>query len=74
MKASVGIFGVDHKMGHNAGNKFPTVISTHNDRTYFSLLKFHHKVANVMIKPVYSIFRIKFNGWDQGVSLYFLSK
>ncbi|MFK5952114.1 MAG: hypothetical protein QM498_03585 [Desulfobacterium sp.] len=44
-------FGVDHKMGRYTGDRFPIITDIWNNNTYFSLLKFHHKVADVMIKP-----------------------
>jgi hypothetical protein len=44
-------FGVDHKMGHYTGDRILSITNTRNNRAYFSLLKLHHKVADVMIKP-----------------------
>jgi len=44
-------FGVDHKMGHYTGNRIQPITNACNNRAYFSLPKFSHKVANAMIKP-----------------------
>jgi len=39
-------------MGHYTGDKFLSITSRRNNGPYFSLLKFHHKAADVMIKPL----------------------
>ncbi len=44
--------GLDHKMGHYAGDKSILIASTRNNSAYFHILKSHHKVADAMIKPV----------------------
>lgn len=43
--------GVIIRLGHYTGGRFLTTINARNNRTYFSILKSHHKVAYVMIKP-----------------------
>jgi hypothetical protein len=38
-------------MGHYAGDKFTPIVNIRNNNAYFQILKFHYKVADVMIKP-----------------------
>lgn len=41
-------------MGHYAGEELTPIANTWNNIAYFPSLKFHYKVFDVMIKPIYS--------------------
>jgi len=56
--ATVLLLRVGHKRGHYTGDKFMHTANTRNNSVYFLILKFHYKVADVMIKPCY------YNGLD----------
>jgi len=38
-------------MGHYTGKKSTPISNDWNKSTYFQIIKFHHKVADVIIKP-----------------------
>jgi len=52
---SFRIIGVDHKLGHYTGYRILFIANYRNNNINFLPLKFHHKMADVMIKPELSL-------------------